>query len=96
MQVLEAALAVDTADAWTTRLASVGVPAGRVGSIADAFDLAERLGLQPTVSVGSGAPPQTRNPITLSKTPLTRYAAPPRLGEHNHDVRRWLTEETYR
>jgi crotonobetainyl-CoA:carnitine CoA-transferase CaiB-like acyl-CoA transferase len=48
------------------------------------------------VSVGSEAPRQTRNPITLSKTPLTRYAAPPRLGEHNHDVRRWLTEETDR
>jgi crotonobetainyl-CoA:carnitine CoA-transferase CaiB-like acyl-CoA transferase len=94
--VLESALAVDTVDAWTTRLASVGVPAGQVGSIADAFELAERLGLEPTVSVGSEAPPQTRNPITLSKTPLTRYAAPPRLGEHNHDVRRWLTEETDR
>jgi hypothetical protein len=46
------------------------------------------------VSVGSEAPPQTRNPIMLSKTPLTRYAAPPQLGEHNRDVRRWLTEET--
>ena len=92
VRVLEKALAVDTVDAWTARLASVGVPAGRVGSIADAFDLAERLGLEPTVSVGSEAPPQTRNPITLSKTPLTRYAAPPRLGEHNQDVRRWLTE----
>jgi formyl-CoA transferase len=96
VQVLEAALAADTVDAWTTRLASVGVPGGQVGSIADAFDLAERLGLEPTVPVGSEAPAQTRNPITLSKTPLTRYAAPPRLGEHNDDVRRWLTEETHR
>ena len=96
VRVLEAALAVDTVDAWTARLASVGVPAGRVGSIADAFALAERLGLEPTVSVGSEAPRQTRNPITLSNTPLTRYAAPPRLGEHNNDVRRWLTEETDR
>ncbi|HEX3207009.1 MAG TPA: CoA transferase, partial [Propionibacteriaceae bacterium] len=72
---------------------SLDVPAGRVGSIADAFELAERLGLEPTVSVGSDVP-QTRNPITLSKTPLTRYTAPPRLGEHTDDVRRWLTEET--
>jgi formyl-CoA transferase len=96
VQVLEAALAVDTVDSWTTRLASVGVPAGQVGSIADAFDLAARLGLEPTVSVGSEAPPQTRNPITLSRTPLTRYLAPPRLGEHNHDIRRWLTDETHR
>jgi crotonobetainyl-CoA:carnitine CoA-transferase CaiB-like acyl-CoA transferase len=96
VQVLEEALAVDTVDAWTARLATVGVSAGRVGSIADAFELAERLGLQPTVSVGSEAPPQTRNPITLSKMPLTRYAAPPRLGEHNHDIRGWLAEETDR
>jgi crotonobetainyl-CoA:carnitine CoA-transferase CaiB-like acyl-CoA transferase len=96
VQVLEAALAFNTVDTWTTRLAAVGVPAGRVGSIADAFDLAGHLGLQPTVSVGSEAPAQTRNPIGLSKTPLTRYAAPPRLGEHNDDVRRWLREETDR
>ena len=46
VRVLEEALAVDTVDAWTARLASVGVPAGQVGSIADAFDLAERLGLE--------------------------------------------------
>jgi formyl-CoA transferase len=96
VRVLEEALAVDTVDAWTARLASVGVPAGQVGSIADAFNLAERLGLKPTVSVGPEAPLQTRSPITLSKTPLTHYAAPPRLGEHNHDVRRWLTEEAHR
>ena len=96
VQVLQEALAVDTVDAWTARLTTVGVPAGRVGSVADAFELAERLGLEPTVSVGSESPRQTRNPITLSKTPLTRYAAPPRLGEHNHDVRGWLTGESDR
>ena len=49
VHVLEAALAVDTVDAWTTRLATAGVPAGRVGSIADAFELADVLGLEPTV-----------------------------------------------
>ncbi len=94
--VLEEALAVDTVDAWTARLSSAGVAAGRVGSIADAFDLAERLGLEPTVSVGAEAARQTRNPITLTETPLTRYAAPPRLGQHNHDIRQWLTDESDR
>jgi crotonobetainyl-CoA:carnitine CoA-transferase CaiB-like acyl-CoA transferase len=93
VHVLEAALAVDTVDAWTTGLATAGVPAGRVGSIADAFELADVLGLEPTVPVGSEAPQQTRNLITLCKTPLTRYAAPPQLGEHNQDVRQWLTED---
>lgn len=93
---LEAALAADTVDAWVDRLTAVGVPAGKVGSIADAFDLAARLGLDPTVDVGPGAPPQVRSPITLSDTPITRYSAPPRLGEHNDDVRHWLTEENHR
>ena len=77
MQVLEAALAVDTADAWTTRLASVGVPAGRVGSIADAFDLAERLGLEPTVSVGPGptTDPQSHHVEQDATDPLFGSAA---------------------
>jgi formyl-CoA transferase len=77
---------------WVDRLQAAGVPAGAVGSVADAFGLAERLGLHPTVDVGPEAPPQVRNPITLGRTPISRYAAPPRLGEHTNEVRRWLTE----
>jgi formyl-CoA transferase len=71
---LEARLATDTAECWTERLGAVGVPAGRVGDIADGFALAERLGLEP----------------------VTRYAAPPRLGQHGDDIRRWLTQEETR
>jgi formyl-CoA transferase len=93
---LEAALAGDTVQAWIKRLSDVGVPAGAVGSIADAFALADRLGLDPTVDVGPDAPRQVRNPITFSRTPVSGYAAPPRLGEHNDDIRQWLTEETSR
>jgi crotonobetainyl-CoA:carnitine CoA-transferase CaiB-like acyl-CoA transferase len=92
--LLEQQLAVDTVDAWIEKLTRVGVPAGAVGSIADAFDLARRLGLEPTVDIGPDAPAQVRNPITFSTTPIIGYASPPRLGEHNDDVRRWLTEET--
>jgi crotonobetainyl-CoA:carnitine CoA-transferase CaiB-like acyl-CoA transferase len=94
--VLEDALAGDTAKAWADALTDAGVPAGTVGSIADAFDLAERLGLDPLVDVGPGAPAQVRNPITFSRTPVSDYSAPPRLGEHNDVVRRWLTEESHR
>ncbi|MDP3891927.1 CaiB/BaiF CoA-transferase family protein [Nocardioides sp.] len=93
--VLEEHLTLDTVDAWIERLTAVGVPAGAVGSIADAFDLAQRLGLEPTVEVGPDTPRQVRNPITFSATPITTYAAPPRLGEHNDNVRRWLTEENH-
>lgn len=90
---LEERLAVDTVDTWIERLTAVGVPAGAVGSIADAFALAERLGLDPTVDVGPDAPRQVRNPVTFRGTPITAYAAPPRLGEHNTDIRQWLTQE---
>lgn len=93
---LERALAADTVDAWTQRLTEAGVPAGKVGSIADGFNLADQLGLEPTVCVGEGRPPQVRNPIIFSSTPVTSYAAPPLLGQHNDDVRRWLTKETNR
>ena len=93
LSVLEEKLATDTVATWTDRLTEVGVPAGAIGSVADAFSLAERLGLEPTVDVGPDAPRQVRNPITFSATPVTRYTAPPRLGEHNLDIRRWLTQE---
>jgi formyl-CoA transferase len=94
--LLESALAEDTVDAWIADLTAIGVPAGAVGSIGDAFELAERLDLQPTVEVGPSATRQVRNPITFSKTPVTGYVAPPRLGQHNDEVRQWLTEEKNR
>lgn len=87
---LEGQLAHDTVSAWARRLAAAGVPAGRVGDIADGIALAESLGLQPTVSVGASAPPQIRHPITYSATPVNDYRPAPRLGEHSLDVRRWL------
>lgn len=87
---LETALAADTVDAWVERLAAAGLPAGRVGTVADGFALAERLGLAPTVEVGEGRPPQVRSPLTLSGTPVTGYRRPPRLGEHDDEVRALL------
>ena len=90
---LEKRLGTDTVDTWVEKLTVGGVPAGRVGSIPDAFELAARLGLYPTVAMGEGRVPQVRNPASYSETPITHYAPPPRLREHNHEVRRWLTEE---
>lgn len=90
---LERLLAADTAEAWAGRLTAAGVPAGRVGTVADGFALAERLGLEPLVEVGTPdapAPAQVRHPVTYSATPVTRYAAPPRLGEHDREIRAWL------
>lgn len=93
---LEQAFAHGTVAYWTERLATVAVPAGAIGSIADGFDLAEELGLDPLVPMGAARIPQVRHPITFSRTPVTRYTAPPSLGEHNDDVRHLLTKEPAR
>lgn len=90
---LEERLAAEPADHWTESLSKAGVPAGRVGDIGDAIALAERLGLAPTVPVGPDAPAQIRHPVTYSGTPVTAYSAPPRLGQHDDEVRRWLASE---
>lgn len=93
VELLEAALRTDTVAAWTGRLMEAEVPAGAVGTIGEALDLARRLGLDPTVPVGAGMPDQVRSPITFTATPIARYDEPPRLGQHNDEVRHWLMEE---
>lgn len=89
---LERQLGADTVTTWAERLTEAGVPAGAVGDLADGFKLAESLGLAPTVPVGD-SPPQVRHPIGYSETPVARYTAPPRLGQHSDEIRRWLAEE---
>lgn len=96
VEELEKLLATDTAATWADRLAEVGVPAGKVGTIADGFALATELGLDPVVDVGPDAPAQVRHPVTYARTPVTTYAAPPRLGQHSDEIRRWLHEEKSR
>ncbi|GGM83316.1 putative L-carnitine dehydratase [Dactylosporangium sucinum] len=74
-------------DTWVGVLERAGVPAGRVGDVGSAFELAARLGLQPRVPVGDDAMDQVRHPVTYSRTPVRDYRRPPRLGEHNALVR---------
>ena len=89
---LEHALADDTAASWSTRLAAAGVPAGVVGDIGSAIALADRLGLDPTVDLGTGTPAQVRHPIDYSRSTIRPPQAPPALGEHNSEIRAWLAE----
>lgn len=87
---LESALAADDAAAWATRLTAAQVPAGKVGTIADGFALAERLGLAPTVDVGPDHTRQVRQPITFSPELVTSPTPPPALGADTDAVRAWL------
>lgn len=74
-------------------LQGAGVPAGQVGSVGDAFALAERLGLEPVVEVGGDHPPQVRHPVRYERSTVAAPTPPPRLGEHDEQIRRWLATE---
>jgi crotonobetainyl-CoA:carnitine CoA-transferase CaiB-like acyl-CoA transferase len=79
-------------------IGAAGIPCGTVNDLAEAFALAERLGLEPVVrmprsgeaSVGAVGEPsgeaQVSNPMGFSRTPATYRLAPPLLGEHTGEV----------
>ena len=60
------------------------------------IDFAERIGLEPVVTVGHGenTQPGVRNPIRLSRTPVSYDLTPPGLDSGAELVRAWLGEDT--
>ncbi|GAA3316191.1 CaiB/BaiF CoA transferase family protein [Arthrobacter ramosus] len=84
--VIEAALRADTAAHWQQKLLEAGVPGGKVNSIGEAFELAESLGLGPSIVVTDPATGresrQLANPIRLSAAAPEYRRVPPGLGEH--------------
>jgi crotonobetainyl-CoA:carnitine CoA-transferase CaiB-like acyl-CoA transferase len=85
---LERALAAQPAAEWAAVLREVGVPAGKVNDVGQAFAMAGQLGLEPIVEIAraEGRPAKTtRNPIRLSRTPVRYDTAPPRLKDARDD-----------
>ncbi|CAN5480324.1 CaiB/BaiF CoA-transferase family protein [soil metagenome] len=82
-----------SADDLFVALNKAGVPCGPINSIRQGIELAERLGLEPRVSVGEGsaAVDVVRNPIRFSEAKLRYDLPPPGLGEHSDEIRAWLT-----
>ena len=70
------ALATATADEWWQRLTPVGVACGPINDLAEAMDLAQRLGLDPVVEIvddaRSSPSRQMAHPVRYSVTPA-RY-----------------------
>ena len=93
---LEPVLRARPAVEWVAELRAAGIPAGLVNDVAEAFDEAARLGLDPITETArrDGATiPTVRSPLDLSRTPVVNRGAPPSLGEHDDQVRRWLEED---
>ena len=87
---LEAAFAGADAAEWVARLGEAGVPAGPINDVGEAFAFAEELGLEPWVEVDGVR--TVRPAMTLSTTPAAVRRRPPRLGEHDAEIRAWLAE----
>lgn len=81
---LEGLLVKRSAAEWVDDLAGAGLPVGPVNSISEAFDLAERLGLEPAVSLERDGEVvwSAANPIHLPETPAQYVLPPPYLDEH--------------
>ncbi|MEA2380223.1 MAG: hypothetical protein QOH72_194 [Solirubrobacteraceae bacterium] len=88
---LEAAFAGAPAAQWAERLGAAGVPAGPINDVGAAFAFAEGLGLEPAVDVDGVR--TVRSPMTLGATPAAVTRRPPRLGEHDAEIRAWLADD---
>lgn len=98
LRVLESKLCERPGAEWLGLIEAAGIPCGIVNDIAEAFGLAERLGLSPVVRLprsgesvaGTAGEPggeaQVRNPMGFSATPPTYRIPPPLLGEHTAAV----------
>lgn len=89
-QLLNGAIRQRDADDLINELVSVGVPCGPINSIKEAFEFAEKIGVEPIAGteqlVGPQISPQVSSPIHLSETPVSYRRPPPRLGEHTVEV----------
>jgi len=72
---LEGTLAGEPATHWVELLTAANVPCGPINTIAEAFALAEQLGLAAVVELDGAR--SVANPIRLSETPVTYRHPPP-------------------
>ncbi|HEY6576361.1 MAG TPA: CaiB/BaiF CoA-transferase family protein [Mycobacterium sp.] len=87
--LLEKMLATRSAQEWFRLLSGVGVPCAPINDVRGGVQLAEELGLEPVVQAGGVN--TIRHPIRMSQTPARYDLAPPSIGEHDEEIRAWIT-----
>ena len=83
------ALSHDDADAWLDKLKAVGVPSGRINSVADALDdphTTARDMIETVEHSTIGALKMLGIPFKFSDTACSVRRAPPTLGQHNDEI----------
>ena len=88
-------LAARSAAEWFDVLIAAGVPCGPINTVDKGIEFAQKIGLEPIVTAGSGdrTRPAMRHPVTISKTAASYPLAPPELDEHGDEIRAWLGDE---
>jgi crotonobetainyl-CoA:carnitine CoA-transferase CaiB-like acyl-CoA transferase len=78
---------------WFHEIIAAGVPCGPINTIDGGVAFAEEVGLDPVVELGpeDARVRSVRNPISLSETPADYRRPPPGLGEHDAEIRAWLS-----
>ena len=86
--ILGERFATDAAEAWIERLGAAGIPAGPINDVAEAYALADDLGLGAVAEDDGTRFPAP--PLRLDGTPAAVRRPPPALGEHSDEIRAWL------
>ena len=87
---LESVLRTRPADDWIAALRAASVPAGPINDVAEAFALAESLGMEPVAEAGGLPLPAPPLRLDGERPPIRR--PPPALDEHGDELRAWLEQ----
>ena len=83
-ELMTSILVTKGGDEWVTAFNKAGVPAGPINNIEQAIQLAERLELDPIITIKDSRDGSTSktiaNPIKFSETPVNYRYGPPSLG----------------
>lgn len=85
-------LAKKSAQEWFDIFIAAGIPCAPINNIQQGVEFAKGIGIEPTITLKDGEKDfdVVRNPITFSGTPPSYRLIPPRLGEHNDEIKDWL------
>ncbi|MEM9520528.1 MAG: CoA transferase [Actinomycetota bacterium] len=85
-EIINAVLVTDVRSAWIEKLRAEDVPCGPINSLPEAIDWGIEMNME-TIVEGSDGYRSVRNPIRLDGEVESQARRPPRLGEHDDEIR---------
>jgi len=90
--VLQERLSTRTAAEWFEVFTEARLPCAPINDVRGGIEFAQRLGLEPIVTVGRDEEslPGIRHPISFSETPVSYDHIPPGVDADRNDILQWL------